>query len=95
MTLGNEQRFMAGVVDGVDHCVESGVEDLGGGLFIKKLRDDHHFAFGMDGDCTVCHGLGLLAPDLAVHRVELAIDVGDANFVEIDHRDVADAGAGQ
>lgn len=49
----------------------------------------------MDRADAFGHGLGLLLADLPVHRVELAVHVGDADFVQIDEGQVTDAGTGQ
>ena len=38
---------------------------------------------------------GLGAADLAVDGMELAVDVGEADLVEVDQGEVADAGAGE
>ena len=91
----DEQGFVARVVDGVDDGVEAGVEDFGGGFFVKEAGDDLDFASWVDGECALGHGFGFLAADLAIHGVELAIHVGDADFVQIDECDVADAGSGE
>ena len=86
---------MAGVVDGVDHRVEPAVEDFRGGLLVEKLAHDLEVAAGMDRQRALRHRVGFLASDLPVHRVELAVHVGDADFIQIDQREMADAGACQ
>jgi len=39
--------------------------------------------------------MGVLSPDLGVHRVKLAVHIGDADFIEINHADTADPGRHQ
>ncbi len=38
----------------------------------------------------MCHGICFLFTDFAVHGVELSVDVGDTDFIEVDHGDVSD-----
>ena len=82
---------MASEIDGVDHRVEAIIENFCSGLFVEKFWHNFHFTVGMDGECAVCHGIGFLSTNLAIHRVKLTIDVGDADFVEVDESEVADA----
>src|SRR5690606_25580409 len=55
--------------------------------------DDPDVAGGVDGAGAIRHGFCLLAADLAVHGVELAVHVRDADFIQIHQREVADARA--
>jgi hypothetical protein len=91
----DEQGLVTEGIDGVDDEVVSLIEDLCGGGFVEKCGNHFDLSAGMDGARALGHRVGFLATDLAVHRVELAIDVGDADFVEIDERQVANAGSGE
>jgi len=79
------------VVDGVDDVVESRIENLIGITFSKKRFEAVDLAIWVDGLNSARHGGGFLSANLTVHRVELAIDVGDADFVEVNHRDLPDS----
>ena len=95
VALGDEQRFVAREVDRIDHRVEAGIENVRGGFFIEKLRDDPDFTDWMNGARAIRHGLGFQAADLPVHRMQLAVHIGDTDFIQIDERQLADAGAGE
>jgi len=57
---------------------------------------DHlQLAVRIDRTDALGHRRRFLSPDLAVHRVELAVHVGDADFIEINHTDTADPGTRQ
>ena len=78
-------------VDGIDDDIEPGAQELIGILFGIKRLFFHDEAIGIDGVDAVGHGGGFEASNLAVHGVELAVDIAEANFIEIDQSQVADA----
>ena len=93
--LGEQECLVRGVVNGIDDGIEAWFEDAVGGLGVEKAWFDVDGCLGMDGADALGHGIGFLSADLPVHGVELAVDVGEADFVEIDEGEVADAGAGE
>lgn len=95
VALGEEQGFVFGGIDGIDDGIEALIENFRSGFLRKKLRYNGDVAGGVDGAGAFGHGLGFLASDLAVHGVELAVDVGDADFIEIHESEVSDAGSGK
>ena len=80
---------MARGVYRVDHRIKSRVEDFRSGFLIEEGRDHGHAAHRMDGTRAVGHGLSLLAADLAIHRVELAVHVAHADFIQIHQGQIA------
>ncbi len=93
LTAGADQvQFAGDMVDGVDHVVvtvaQQKVAVLGG---IEVLvRDDLSLRVDQAHPLRHDHGLGLA--DGAVHGVELPVDVGEADLVEIDDDQPPDAG---
>ena len=51
--------------------------------------------FGVDAPNAFFHDRDLRCADIAAEGRQLAIDVGDANLIEIDEGEFADAGAGE
>ena len=77
-------------VDGIDDRIEATVQNLIGCGILEEARDHRHFAIGMDRPDPLGHGLRLLAADLAIHGVQLAVDVGFTDFVQIHQSQLAD-----
>ena len=91
----DEQGFVFHGVDRIDHPVHLAAENLLHGALGEKPLDYLQFAVGIDRPHPLGHRRGFLSPDLAVHRVELAVDVGDADLIEVDHTDLPDPGPRQ
>jgi len=51
--------------------------------------------FGVDASNAFFHDGYFRCADIAAECRKLAIDIGDANFIEIDEGEFADAGAGE
>lgn len=79
------------MVDRIDDRIKAGVEDFGRGVFGEKLLTNLDLGIGVDRSGALGHGIGFLSADLAIHRVELAIHIRDADFIEVDECQVADA----
>ena len=71
------------------------IKDFTGVPFGEKGMEDPHIASRVDGPRPVRHGIRLLAADLAIHGMELAVDVGEADLIQVHQCQVADAGASQ
>ena len=76
------------LVDGVDEVVESLVEYVFCISLTKECFDDGELAVGVNGSDSLCHGGCFLFANLAIHSVELSIDISDADLVEVDHGDL-------
>lgn len=89
--IGDEECFLHHEVDGVDDEVVAGGEEAVGGFFVEERLFADDVAFWVNESDAFCHGVCLLFADFSIHGVELAVDVGDADFIEVDHGDFADA----
>ncbi len=92
---GDEAAFVADAVDAVDDVVEGLVEDVVGGGGGEELLDGMDGGGGVDDANTVGEGFGFGLSDGGVEGVDLAVDVGDADFVEVHEGEAAEAGAGE
>ena len=79
------------MVDRIDDRIKTGVEDFGRGVFGEKLLPNLDIGIGVDRSGAFGHGIGFLSANLAVHRVELAVHIRDADFIKVDKCQVADA----
>ena len=57
------------------------------GFFIVEGLFADDFALWVDEFDALCHGVCFLFAYFAIHCVELAVDVSDADFIEIYHGD--------
>lgn len=87
--------LLADAIDGIDNDIEAVGKDFLVAAFTVEGLEIVDLAMWVDGFDALLHGIGLLVADIAVHRVELAVDIGHADFIQIHHRDVAHAGAGE
>ena len=93
VALREEQGFVVGGIDGIDDGIKPLIENFRRGLFGEKFRDDPDFCRRMDGTGAFCHGFGFLPADLPVHGMELAVDIGDTDFIQVHQSETANAGA--
>ena len=61
----------------------------------EKSFEGLHLDSRIDGAAALCHHLDLGAPDRVIQSMDLAVDIGQADVIEIDQRQTADAGPGQ
>lgn len=92
---GDEVAFMGGAVDGVDDEVGIGLENGVGGFGGIENGVGENFAIGVDGADAMCEDVDFGFAEVGGEGGELAIDVGDADFVEIDEGKFAQAGSGE
>ncbi len=95
MTFSDQQRLMLSVVDRVDDGIEACIQNAAGRFFVEKFRDDLHVALGVNRQGALGHRFGFLATYLPVHGVELTIDIGNADFIQIHEGQMTDARAGE
>ena len=95
MTTGKEKAFGEGLVDGVDDVIKPLVENFGSIALAEKSFETSDLAVWIDRFDAACHGGSFLSANFTIHCVELAVDVGDADFIEVDHGDATNAGAGK
>ena len=90
-----QQHLVRHVVNGIKDEIEFQREQFDGGLRVEKFLLRRHAAVGIDGADAFGHHLDLGAAHGFGERVELAVDVGHADFVQIHERQRADAGTRQ
>lgn len=95
MTGGEEEAFGSHRIDGIDDRVKWLGEECVG-IFLGEERlawvDP---GIGVDGVDALRHDIDLGATNGVVQGVDLAVDVGDAEVVEIEEGEGADAAAGE
>ena len=93
--LGDEVAFRPHGVDGVDDNIRPGVEEaLRVGNRVEG-GDGDDFCLRVDESDALGHDVDFDAADAVVEGVYLAVGVGDAEVVEVEHDDSADTAAGQ
>ena len=88
-------QFGGDVVDAVDDHLRFTAQHVGRGFRLVETVDRLDPGAGIDDAGPFGHELHLRASDRRGHRVELPIDVGDADLVEVDEGQPADPGAGK
>lgn len=91
----NEQCFMLQAVDGIQDTGAGDGEEFFGGGRGKEFLDRMHATFRIDGQDSFLEDSYLGLAQLTADGRELAIGVADANFVQINQRQLPDASARQ
>lgn len=86
-------RFGREVVDRVDDEIGLGREELRAALLVVELARGFDLAGRVHEPEALGHHVDLSFADRALHRVKLTVRVRDADLVEVDEDDRADAGA--
>lgn len=95
-TAGRDQRCLGGeVVNGVQQVVRLPPQQFSGIVPGKEGLDRNDFSCRIDVPQAGGHDLDLGLADSAGEGVDLAVDVGQADIVEIHQRDSAEAGPPQ
>ena len=94
-TSVDEKGFLFHIVDGVDDSGEPGREKSFGGVLGEEGEFLLNFEVGIDEAKSVSDCFDFESADLSVEGGELSVDVGDADFVEVDECDFCDTGAGK
>lgn len=95
MTDGDHRNLGAYRVDGVDHIVEAVIEVLGSILGGHKVIDQRQIAVrGIAGDART-HGFDLGLTERGIGGLDLAIDVGLSDMIQVDQGQTPDAAARQ
>src|SRR5690606_37012568 len=81
--------------DGVNHEVRGWIEQRIARLGVVELLHGADLGGGVNQLQSLRHHRYLVTPHRALHRVELAVVVGDADLVEVDQRKGPDAAASQ
>lgn len=89
--LSQQQGLVRGGVDCIDDPIHGFFEKFGDGAAGEKARHDVNLDVWIDGLGALRHHLSFLATDMVVRGMQLAVDVADANFIEVAQRDFADA----
>ncbi len=93
--LGDEMAFGLQVVDGVDDEVDGALEDALAGLGRVELGQGDDLGARAHEAQTLLHHVHLALADRALHRVQLAVGVGDADLVEVDEGELTHAASRQ
>jgi hypothetical protein len=93
--LREQQNLVGHAIDGIHDEIVFRGEQFVGRFGVEKAGFAGDAAFGIDGADALGHDLHLRAANGFGEGVELAVDVGDADFVQIHQSDRADARAGQ
>ncbi len=92
---GNQRHLGLDRVDGIHHIVKLPLDMFGQVVGGNEVIHLDHLAIRVDGTDALGHHLRLEATDRALHGVDLAVGVGDADVVHVDQGDLVDAGTGQ
>ena len=93
LTGADDERLDRHAVHGINNKIERTREQTGCIALGQKLDHGRNFTSGVDGVHTIGQDRDLGLADGLSERGEWAIDVGDADVIEIDQRQSADAAA--
>jgi hypothetical protein len=91
----DEKTFQRNAVNGVENVVEVRCEDFFGVGFEKEFLTRVDLTIRIDGAHAFGHDFDLGLPKRAGERVKLAVGVADADIVEINQRELSDAGTSE
>ncbi len=92
-TQRNEAALVCKAVDGVHDEVIASIEQCLSVGFGEEFRQRAHVTLGIDAADAFGHDFDFDSANIRVERMKLTIHIADADLVEIDEREVADARA--
>jgi len=90
VAAGQKKRLGLDSVNGINDVVKSLVEDLAGITLAKEALQAGNFTVWVDCLDPAGHGGSFLPTYFTIHGVELAVDIANADLIEVHHGDVAD-----
>ncbi len=93
---GRQRGLGAHLIAAVDQTVEIGAADQGGPVVgFDELLDDPHRTAGVDVGDALAQRLGLGHADRRPQGLDLTVDIGFGNLIEVDQRQLGRATASQ
>ena len=93
LALGNQDTFVSIAIDGINDQIERSLKDLLCVVLCEKGHLVVHRALRMDLMNPLCHDPGFRHAHSGVQRMDLAVYVGDTNFIHIHQSDLSNPAA--